>query len=410
MTEPEDPKPESPEPDDSRTKTFELKSDSTLHVSNSDPGFASDGTEDPKQVGRYRIVRTLGRGSFGSVYLAVDELLDRQVAVKIPHARVAAAEGNCRKQVNEAKAIAKVRHAAIVAVFDVSQLENGTPFVVSDYIDGQNLAEVAKERSLSVPEILKVVSTVAEALHAAHLQGMVHRDIKPANILMDVNGNAFVTDFGLALHESELDTDSSYAGSVSYMSPEQAGGRSSMVDGRSDIFSLGIVLYELLTDRLPFGADSITDLLDRIVKQDARPLRQYKETIPKNVERICLKALAKSPLERYATAKDFARDLAECITYSPEPIDVSHVNLPDHLKSLVEELAKHTHDTWATARIEEGWSWGDERDDRAKIHPDLIPYELLTEGEKEYDRKTVLSTILALLAKGYRIEKGDSNS
>jgi serine/threonine protein kinase/formylglycine-generating enzyme required for sulfatase activity len=284
-----------------------------------EPGTVAPPVPDlPSHVGRYELKGLLGEGGFGRVYLAHDDQLQRLVAVKVPHRTVVDTPDAANAYLAEARIAAQLDHPHIVPVYDVGSTPELPCFIVSKYIAGTTLAAKLRHDRPAPTAAAALVAIIAEALHHAHQRGVVHRDVKPGNILLDTANQPFIADFGLALREAELGGALRYAGTPPYMSPEQARGEGHRVDGRSDIFSLGIVFYELLLGRRPFQADSRAELLSEIISLEPRPPRQVDDTLPAELERICLKALSKAASQRYTTARDMADDL-RCFLQAAAP-------------------------------------------------------------------------------------------
>lgn len=260
-------------------------------------------------IGRYTLLRQLGRGGFGTVYLGRDQELDRLVAIKLAHQHRMASGSAKRSYLLEARTLARLDHPNIVPVYDFGMMTDGRCFVVSKYVDGKDLAQLLKIKRFTPEETSKLVSVVAEALQYVHRASIVHRDIKPANILVGNDQKIYVADFGLALAESAIDESAALLGTPSYMSPEQIRREGHRVDGRSDQFSVGVVMYELLTAARPFQGGNTTEVMRQILSTDPVPPAQVNSAIPHELNRICMKLLSRLASERYDDMQALCDDL-----------------------------------------------------------------------------------------------------
>lgn len=258
---------------------------------------------------RYRKLREIGSGTFGKVWLAEDVDLRRYVAIKEPRENDSRNRLNLETYLSEARVLASFDHPNIVPVYDVGMTSEGACYIVSKWIEGYDLKAYLLRKPLSFERTAEMIAQVAEALHQTHVRGLVHRDIKPANILIDGQGRCYVTDFGLALSKLEHDKSTGIVGTPAYMSPEQARGEGHLVDGRSDLFCLGVVMYEMLTGTRPFSSTERVEVLAQIMNASPRRPRDRNAAIPAELERICLKALSKLPNDRYQCGAEFADDL-----------------------------------------------------------------------------------------------------
>ncbi|HKD16580.1 MAG TPA: serine/threonine-protein kinase, partial [Thermoanaerobaculia bacterium] len=264
------------------------------------------------KLGRYEVLNELGKGAMGVVYLAKDPVIGRLVAVKTIRTSQGDDDDSESREfrerfVREAQTAGILSHPNIVTIHDIGEdAESRTSFIAMEYIEGRNLKSLmADKKKFSWDEVADLVALIAEALDYAHRKGIIHRDIKPANIILTTDGKVKITDFGIAkVASSNLTTTGQFLGTPNYMSPEQVSG--APVDGRSDIFSLGVVLYELLTNRKPFQGDNLTAISYKIVHEDFTPPGDLAPDVPHDFNPIVARAMAKDPWNRYQRGKDMA--------------------------------------------------------------------------------------------------------
>ena len=273
------------------------------------------------RFGHYEIIRLISKGGMGEVYLATDKKLDRQVAVKILNEKLSQHEANLHRFIREAKAASSLNHPNILVIYEIGEADE-THYIISEFIKGQTLRELGQEKSLSLSEVLDISIQIANALCTAHEAHLVHRDIKPENIMIRLDGLVKVLDFGLAKlveqknksalgwEEATLKQNETgkgvILGTVKYMSPEQAKGE--RVDERTDIFSFGTLVYEMITGCTPFAGSSMSETFANLLNAEPQPLARFAEGVPDELQRIVLKLLRKNKDERYQTMKDVLTD------------------------------------------------------------------------------------------------------
>ena len=276
---------------------------------------------------RYRIIDTLGEGGMANVYLAEDIILQRKVAVKILRLDLQNEPQTQARFQREALATSELSHPNIVSVLDVGT-DHGLPYMVMEYVDGPDLKEYIRQNApLDLHEVIRIMDQILSAVALAHKHNVIHRDLKPQNILMDKRGNIKIADFGIAvaLNQSSVTQTNSVMGSVHYMSPEQT--RGGLVTKQSDIYSLGIILYELITGTVPFNGDTPVSIALKHAQEPIPSIRKKDQSVPQALENVVLKATAKDPRDRYATAQAMQADLDSSL--DPERAD-EPVFVPNH--------------------------------------------------------------------------------
>ncbi len=273
----------------------------------------------PPRFGKYTQIERVGEGGFGHVYRAFDTELRRWVALKIPHRELLTDPEFVKQFKHEAQIAAQLDHPNIVRIYSIGEYQ-GTPYIEMEYVEGQTLADLMREKGRFTPEeALDILAPMCEALEYAHRRGVIHRDIKPENILIrEEDGRVLVTDFGLARarersFRSGLSSTGVVVGTFRYMPPEQAEPKLGQIGPWSDVYSLGVVLYQMLTGRLPFEGESVAQLIYQHVHEPPEPPSNINIDIPSSVESVVLKALQKRPEERFQSAREMAAALRAAV-------------------------------------------------------------------------------------------------
>ena len=278
---------------------------------------------------RYQIIKSIGEGGMANVYLAYDTILDRDVAVKILRGDLSNDEKFVRRFQREALNASSLSHPNIVEVYDVGE-DNGQYFIVMEYIEGKNLKDLLKKRGkLTVTEVVDIMSQISDGLSIAHDSYIIHRDIKPQNIMILENGMVKITDFGIAMamNATQLTQTNSVMGSVHYLPPEQASGKGSTL--KSDIYSMGILMYELLTGSLPYRGENAVEIALKHLKEPLPSIREELEDIPQSVENVILKSASKNPKNRYNDAREMYEDLKTVLDESRENEERHEYQFPE---------------------------------------------------------------------------------
>lgn len=343
---------------------------------------------------RYLIVRSIGEGGMANVYLAHDTILDRDVAIKVLRGDLSNDEKFVRRFQREALAASSLSHPNIVEMYDVGE-DNGIYYIVMEYVEGKTLKQLVKKRgSLTLSEALDIMLQLTDGISHAHDSYIIHRDLKPQNILIKDDGQIKITDFGIAmaLNSTQLTQTNSVMGSVHYLPPEQALGKGATI--RSDIYSMGILFYELLTGKLPFKGENAVEIAMKQIKEPLPSVRKQNEAIPQSIENIILKATAKNPKNRYHDAKEMHEDLLTALDEDRLNEPKITYRYPEHEEETKPQedqpLKPIKKDTKKQPKKEEE----KEKEEIAKKVPDEKPFE---EPPKKSSGSTKIVIALAIL-------------
>ena len=335
---------------------------------------------------RYQIIKSIGEGGMANVYLAYDTILDRDVAVKILRGDLSNDEKFVRRFQREALNASSLSHPNIVEVYDVGE-DNGQYFIVMEYIEGKNLKDLLKKRGkLTVTEVVDIMSQISDGLSIAHDSYIIHRDIKPQNIMILENGMVKITDFGIAMamNATQLTQTNSVMGSVHYLPPEQASGKGSTL--KSDIYSMGILMYELLTGSLPYRGENAVEIALKHLKEPLPSIREELEDIPQSVENVILKSASKNPKNRYNDAREMNEDLKTVLDESRENEERHEYQYPE----LDNDGKKFTKQIEKAAKLDE------ETEDNNDSEEEVVVKQITDDEVKKENRiLIVLASIFA---------------
>ena len=308
----------------------------------------------PKKLGRYEIVRELGKGAMGIVYEGLDPVINRRVAVKTARHDIMQISGRAQEMMErflrEAHAAGALNHPGIVTIYDASE-ENGIAYIAMEYFENGNLQDhIRKHGPFSPDQVVAIGVTTCRALHVAHEAGVIHRDIKPANIMMRQDGSIKVADFGIAhVSDSNLTQEGALIGTPAYMSPEQFMGHK--IDGRADLFAVAVMLYEMLTGEKPFPGETFNAVMHKVIKTDPIPPDELNLAVDKTLNQVILKALQKNPKQRYQTGNALADALSETLKDEPDPkilglesitIEKTVITTDDETETVIENAPPRT--------------------------------------------------------------------